>query len=100
MSTRSPSAPAEDRSRTRLCSMRLEDPRQLRQFQEAVQQLYWYQLDVDGLPVWGMVGEWLAADFAPEVRAPPTDPLLTEDRLPASHLCVCSSDDGFAVRVS
>ena len=41
-------------------------------FQEAIKEHYWYQMYVDELPVWGMVGEYVNT----QSNAPPKTPLM------------------------
>ncbi len=51
-----PLAFKERRGPSRVCSKEL-DARETAQFERAIQQEYWYQLFLDDLPLWGMVGE-------------------------------------------
>ena len=46
-----------------ICQMVI-DPSVEKQFVEAVRTSYWYQVFLDDLPQWGMVGEWIADDPA------------------------------------
>ena len=62
----------EDTPRTTICSKRLSAD-DVRQFEHAVREQYWYQVFIDDLPVFGMVGEQLPAaggsgdDAAPQL---------------------------------
>lgn len=51
----------EDVDRADVCSLLL-DADSARQFEAAVDQQYWYELFVDDLPMWGMVGETMRDD--------------------------------------
>mmetsp|Transcript_29073 Transcript_29073/g.56622 ORF Transcript_29073/g.56622 Transcript_29073/m.56622 type:complete len:584 (-) Transcript_29073:286-2037(-) len=50
-----------DVSSKALCSMVLDDD-SIEKLTEAVEQHYWYQMYIDDLPVWGMIGELMAPD--------------------------------------
>ena len=52
-------SPASDRAK--VCSMTLSDE-SAQQLQFAVRNHYWYQLYLDDLPIWGMVGELASSD--------------------------------------
>lgn len=53
-------APVRDHSK--ICSMTLTDDT-VQQLQYAVRNHYWYQLYMDDLPIWGMVGELTTTDM-------------------------------------
>lgn len=46
----------KDTPRTELCVASLDEAA-AREFQDAVRRHYWYQMYLDDLPIWGMVGE-------------------------------------------
>lgn len=55
-----------DTAKTMLCSQTLSDSDALK-FGAAVDEYYWYQMNVDDLPVWGLVGKIMKADDDPEL---------------------------------
>ncbi len=57
-----------DVSRQSFCKMRL-DGASLEQLSQAVEQHYWYQMFIDDLPVWGMLGELMASGDGGEEQA-------------------------------
>lgn len=62
---------AEDTPRTTLCSQTLDSTSATR-FHDAVKEHYWYQLNIDDLPLWGIVGR-----IVPEVNKD-NNPLVSE----------------------
>ena len=63
---------------TRICSLTLDADKE-QQLAYAVRNQYWYQLYLDDLPIWGMVGELAAPDGAEAVADAPAwegEPLL------------------------
>nr|CCA19624.1 endomembrane protein 70like protein putative [Albugo laibachii Nc14]CCA22874.1 endomembrane protein 70like protein putative [Albugo laibachii Nc14] len=57
---------AIDTEKTTLCSQILSDADALK-FAAAVDEHYWYQLSVDDLPVWGLVGKIMKPEDKPEL---------------------------------
>ncbi|KAL6043065.1 Transmembrane 9 superfamily member 1 [Balamuthia mandrillaris] len=55
----------EDMPRAKICARTL-NKQQAKSFKNAIFQHYWYQLFLDDLPIWGMVGEYLDDDTSPQ----------------------------------
>ncbi len=51
-----------------ICDLALTDDSVLNRFLNAVKQHYWYQMYIDELPLWGMVGEYMTAEAQDNVR--------------------------------
>lgn len=51
----------KDQKMTKICDLTL-DEKSARKFTRAVQQHYWYQMYIDELPIWGMLGEYMMAE--------------------------------------
>ena len=54
-----------DQPKTTVCTLAIDKAVEL-EFIDAVRHLYWYQVYMDDLPQWGMVGEWVLDDDDPE----------------------------------
>ena len=60
----------ENQRLTRICEMHI-GVSEKEAFTEAVQQHYWYQMYIDELPIWGMVGEYMMGEQSkPQLNQP------------------------------
>ena len=71
----------ENQRMTRICDMRV-GVAEKEALTEAVQQHYWYQMYIDELPIWGMVGEYMMAE---QPKAGSNSPSVREQGFVYTH---------------
>ncbi|ETW02272.1 hypothetical protein H310_05822 [Aphanomyces invadans] len=80
---------AVDTPKTTLCSQTFS-AKEAQEFIDAVDEHYWYQMSVDDLPLWGLVGRVVADDDEPEIL----EQFKVGDRLIYTHKRFSISHNG------